>query len=131
MDKVRVLVKAIIIKNGKLLALKRPKEAYSRPNAWDLPGGNLDFGEEANAAIERELNEETSLKIKNLRPFHVISKLDEKKEVFWIEICYLCDYDMGEVKLSSEHTEYKWVTKDEFLKLESADYLMEFVRHIS
>jgi 8-oxo-dGTP diphosphatase len=131
MDKVKVLIKAIILKDGKLLSVKRSDDDYSRPGAYDLPGGKLEFGEAAEDCILREIKEETTLDIKNLCPLHIISELDENEEFFWIEICYLCDYAGGNVELSHEHTECRWVTKEEFLKLKSAEYLMEFVRRIS
>jgi len=130
MDNVRVLLKAIVVKEDKFLTLKRPLNAYSRPNCWDFPGGNLEFGENMGDCLIREIKEETSLQVKDIKPLHIISALDSKKKVFWIEIGYTCRYHKGKVKLSSEHTEYKWVNKNEFLKLKSADYLIDFVRHL-
>jgi hypothetical protein len=56
--------------------------------------------------------------------------LDELKDIFWVEIGYICDCAGGEVVLSKEHYEYRWVTKEVFLGLESADFLREFVRHM-
>jgi len=130
MDNVRILLKAIIKKEDKILALKRPTDAYSRPNCWDLPGGNLEYGENATECITREIGEETSLKVKNLRPFHVISESDPKKNIFWVEIGYVCEYVRGDVKLSSEHSEFRWLRIAQFLKLKSADYLREFINHL-
>ena len=118
------------MKGDKILALKRSPDDYSRPNFWDLPGGNLEFGEDVDECIRREIKEETSLDVDDIKPLHIISELDSKKNVFWVEIGYTCKYNSGEVKLSHEHTECKWETKDEFLKLKSADYLMELVRHL-
>lgn len=119
------------MREDKFLALKRPADDYSRPNCWDLPGGNLGFGENIDKCLRREIEEETSLDVKDIQPLHIISELDSKKNIFWIEIGYTCKYNEGEVKLSSEHTEYRWVTKDEFLELKSADYLVEFVNHLT
>jgi 8-oxo-dGTP diphosphatase len=130
MDGVRILLKATILKDGKLLALKRSDKSFSRPGAWDFPGGNLEFGEDVEECILREIKEETNLKVKNLQSLHIISEIDEKKNIFWVEICYLCDYGKGEIKLSDEHSEYKWLKKNEFLKLKSADYLKEFAKQL-
>jgi mutator protein MutT len=130
MDNVRVLLKAVIMDGNKFLTLRRPADSHSRANCWDFPGGNLEFGESAGECLEREIKEETSLKVKDIRPIHVITALDPKKNIFWVEIGYCAKYSGGKVVLSSEHSEYKWVTRDEFLKLESADYLMEFARRV-
>lgn len=131
MDNVRVLLKAIIMnEEDKFLILRRPADSHSRPNCWDFPGGNLEFGENAEKCVRREIEEETTLRVKELRPLHIISELDPKKNIFWIEVGYVCRYDKGKVKLSAEHCEYRWASKEEFLKLESANYLMEFARRI-
>lgn len=129
-NSVRIIAKAIITKKGKFLTLKRNANDPARPNCWVFPGGNLEFGENINECIIREIKEETSLEVKEIKPLHINSEIDPKKNIFWIEIGYLCKYKSGEVKLSEEHSEYKWVTKDEFLSLESAIYLMDFVKRI-
>ena len=52
---------ALIVHNHHLLTLKY---SYSKGNIYALPGGNLEFGEELAAALERELLEEITLKAK-------------------------------------------------------------------
>lgn len=45
--------------DGAVLLIKRGREPYS--GCWSLPGGNIDSGESARAACEREVLEETNL----------------------------------------------------------------------
>jgi|ETN02SMinimDraft_4_1059925.scaffolds.fasta_scaffold121767_2 ADP-ribose pyrophosphatase YjhB (NUDIX family) len=130
MDNVKILLKPIIKKGNKFLILKRSADDKNRPNCWDFPGGNLEFGENAMEALKREIKEESNLSVKNIKPLQVISEKDKKKNLFWVRIGYTSEYSGGEVKISEEHNDYKWVTKAEFLKLESADYLMEFAKNI-
>ncbi|NIN92255.1 NUDIX domain-containing protein, partial [bacterium] len=83
---------------------------------WDLPGGDLDFGEEAIEGLIREVEEETGLKIRNPLPFDVESHINKEGD-FWITIAYKAKADSEKVVLSFEHNDFKWLTPEEFLEL--------------
>ncbi len=55
----KATVAGIMIKDNKLLLCKR-KSSFGK-NKWGLPGGVVEFGEEAQNAIKREIKEETNL----------------------------------------------------------------------
>ncbi len=130
MEKVDVSQKAIIFnKEGKILTIYRSETAPSRPNTWDFPGGDLDFGEDTIKGILREVKEETGLDIKELTIFDAVSKIDEKGE-FWVTIAYKAKTDSDKVTLSFEHTQFKWVTPEEFLNLESSETQKRFVKNL-
>ena len=46
---------AVIIRDGKLLLLKRNEEPYK--NQWDLPGAYMEAGETPEGTLRRELKE--------------------------------------------------------------------------
>lgn len=130
MKKTAVSQKAIIFnKKGKILTLFRSETALSRPNTWDFPGGDLDFGEDTIKGILREIKEETGLDIKELIIFDAASKIDEKGE-FWVTIVYKAKTDSNKITLSLEHTQFKWVTPEEFLTLESSETQKNFVKNL-
>ncbi len=57
--KVRATTGAVIVKDGKVLLIKRGHEPFK--DYWAIPGGHIDYGETAEQAIIREIKEETGL----------------------------------------------------------------------
>ena len=123
LNHVLFLQKCIIIgKDGKILALKRGVEKNQRSGKWDLPGGGYETGEDVKGAIKREVTEETTLSVYDPRPIHVASGLNFSSEFMDGEVvfavCYVSNRWEGDVKISDEHTEFRWVTPNEFAKLD-------------
>jgi 8-oxo-dGTP pyrophosphatase MutT (NUDIX family) len=55
-----VVARALVIRDGRVLLVRRAGwDSY--PSAWELPGGKVDAGEPVEAALARELFEETGL----------------------------------------------------------------------
>jgi 8-oxo-dGTP diphosphatase len=54
------VVAAILWRNGRFLAVKRP-EGKPMAGYWEFPGGKVEPGESLEAALERELDEELGL----------------------------------------------------------------------
>lgn len=103
----------------KILVLKRASEEIHK-NKWELMYGRIDQFEELTEGLKREIFEETGLKnitVKKLqRVWHIFrGEKSEDKEVYGFT--FICQSDTDEVKLSTEHSEYRWVTPKEALKL--------------
>ncbi len=126
-QKIYVSQKAILFdEEKKLLTMRRTKTAPSRPLHWDLPGGDIEMGEDLKKDIAREIKEETKLKVKNIEIIDAVGGFNDKKE-FWITICYAAQPISKNVKLSYEHNDYRWVTVDEFLKLKISPRIRKFI----
>lgn len=126
-QKIGVSQKAILFnESGKILTIRRTETAPSRPLHWDLPGGDLDFGEDAKEGIIREIKEETGLEVEDLKLLDVISAFNDVKQ-FWVTICYIARPTTNKAVLSYEHDDLKWVTPDEFLKLKASPRNKKFV----
>src|SRR3989338_8718379 len=110
-DDIKFLQKVVVYhpNKDKFLVLKRTMNEPTRPNTWDLPGGNVLFGENHFSSLKREVAEETSLKIKNLKPLQVITNYEKK--IYYLFIGYSCKAVSSKVITSKEHTEHKWITK--------------------
>jgi 8-oxo-dGTP diphosphatase len=57
----RVAAYCVCLDGDDRLLLTRLNDVTTRPGAWTLPGGGLDFGEHPEAGAVRELREETGL----------------------------------------------------------------------
>lgn len=111
------------------LALLRTLSDESRPGKWDLPGGNVEYGENNLDSLRREIMEETALEIENLHPSKIEGHMEEGVDRYRLFCGYVAYATTAVVILSDEHTKYRWVSKEEFLTLDSADYLKEFVQN--
>jgi ADP-ribose pyrophosphatase YjhB (NUDIX family) len=107
----KVVQKCLIKKGTKFLFIKRSEKARSFPGYWDLPGGNWELNENFEAALAREVREETHLKVKNPKVFNVLAKPD------WMMVGYFTKQASGKFKLSKEHSGFVWQTKKEAKKL--------------
>lgn len=117
-------VKGIIRKDGKILVLKRSATDDHLPGVWETPGGGVDREENPEEALKREILEETGLTVTVGKPFNVFSFRKDTGE-FKVGITFLCEYVQGEVKISEEHSEYRFIDPQEFAKLPSIPSLYE------
>jgi len=103
-----VAVKAFIVNQDKLLLIKRRKGDVHKPGEWDIPGGRLEPGENPFDGLRREAKEEVGLDIDIAAPLevHHFTRDDGQKITMLI---FVCKSWSEKVKLSQEHTDYKWV----------------------
>ncbi len=125
-NNVLVLQKCLIIDSkGQILVIRRSPYDTRRTNKWDFPGGGYEQGEDVIDAIKREVHEEVGLTACTVSPVYIASGIDHASQFMDGEtvfaICYLCSDWEGEVKVSDEHSEYKWVSKEEALGLDYGD----------
>lgn len=91
----KVSVALIVKKENKILLGKRKKF----PVAWGFPGGKLDFNEDINDCILRELDEKVGISVKNLKVATVTNDVFKCEGVHYVTIIMTCDYAFGEVTL--------------------------------
>lgn len=109
--------KVIILNTEKKILVLQRSDKSEAGGKWSLPGGALEHGEEPFAAIQREVDEETQLKVLNLRPYHVKSSLNKEHD-FVVMIGYWGQASSDKVILNWEHDSFKWLSKEEALRLD-------------
>ncbi len=92
---------------------------------WDIPGGIINVGFSLLENLKREVMEETGLEIKDeIKLICAQDILNKYKDKHVVRLTYVGFAD-GNVKLSHEHTEYKWLTLKEILSLDSIDQFLK------
>lgn len=103
---------AVIKKNGKVFIQKRPSHGLMG-GLWEFPGGKVEKGETTRKALDREINEEMGVKLKNVK---LIKKIKHGYTKYHVDLnCYKADLGKGEIKLKSA-TQGRWVKIEDLKK---------------
>jgi 8-oxo-dGTP diphosphatase len=125
----QVSAKGILVKDGKALILKGC--LASGGCFWDLPGGRMEKGESIEQGLKREVIEELpSLElftIIKLLYAHAAHHVKDKQEM--ITLFYVVSGQLSEIRLSQEHSEYRWVNALEIDRLAKETGHRQFAGH--
>ncbi|NPA22064.1 MAG: NUDIX hydrolase [Candidatus Micrarchaeota archaeon] len=107
----------VIVKEGKVVLIKRAKEPFK--GMWALPGGRLEENETIEECAIREAKEETSLDIELQALIGVYShpERDPRKVV---AVAFLASPIGGTLRASTDALEARWVEIEKALKMELA-----------
>jgi 8-oxo-dGTP diphosphatase len=121
-----ILVNRAIVQNqqGQILLVQRADGDNWDPGKWEFPGGKLDQGQDISSALEREVFEETGLVVlPSSRIVYCESKLitvGKYEGLAYVILIGTATSQTTDVKLSSEHQDFKWVTVAGALDLDLA-----------
>jgi mutator protein MutT len=127
MNKVIKVVAALIEKDNKVLIAKRSTGDPNVFGKWEFPGGKVELDEKEEIAIEREIKEEFELNIK-AKTFLINNVCEYPTKTVDLRL-YLCQYLSGEFNLH-DHSEYKFVNKDDLLKYELCPADIPLARYV-
>lgn len=107
----------LLIRNaqGEFLVLRRSASHPTQPHALDLPGGEVELGEQDLAALDRELAEEIGLVLNTEDAVHIGFDAEyEPGEGMMTRVLYMLKLETSRplIRLSSEHEGYDWVGVD-------------------
>lgn len=101
------VVAAAVIRDGRVLAARRVRPA----GGWEFPGGKIEPGESAAAAIERECFEELGLRVRAVR--HVATACDDRIELHLWQVLPLA----GTPSALQDHDELRWLSPDQLAEV--------------
>jgi len=123
-------VGAIIVRNGKILIVKRKSEPGK--GRWSVPGGLVELGETVGQTVKREVKEECSLDVEVDRLIDVVDSLTKDKEgnikYHFVILDFFVKLKGGELKAGDDAEEAKWVPLEEVEKYNLTKTFREFLK---
>lgn len=122
----RLVVTAIVVKDGKYLITQRSKKKRAWPGMWTVPGGGMEVDDYINTprttpdawyfavetTLRREIREEVGLEIDRTRYLLDVAFV-RQDGIPVITLSFYCHWAGGEVKLNEENIDYRWVGFEE------------------
>lgn len=112
-------VGAIVFREGAVLLVRR-----GRPPAvgeWAIPGGRLHWGESLQAAAEREVLEETGIRIRAREPVFAFDLIQADTggdcRLHYVIVDLEADYLEGEPRAADDAIDARWVRPEELAEL--------------
>ena len=123
----QLAVSAAIFRDGKILLVRRARSPAR--GFYSLPGGRVEFGETLHAAVHREVDEETGLKIE-------IVDLAGWREVVprttggghYLIMSFAARWTLGEPVLNDELDDFRWLEPDAIGDLKVTGGLSEVIQ---
>jgi 8-oxo-dGTP diphosphatase len=127
-----VCVGGVVVDRGELLLIRRGRGAGV--GLWSIPGGRVEPGERLEAAVERELSEETGLDVRTtdflgwVERFGVDQHGLEFHYVLLDFTAELIDSGTRELALAGDDaTEVAWVSLEELAQVDLVPGLLDFL----
>jgi class 3 adenylate cyclase/ADP-ribose pyrophosphatase YjhB (NUDIX family) len=98
----------------KLLVARRSLERRLYPGKLEGCGGQLRYSETFSEGLRRHFSQEMNLQVDVLERFHVFYEIREPNEPVIPGIRFLCERVGSKEPWSSNHSELKWITEEEF-----------------
>ncbi len=115
----RVGVGAIVIRNNAVLLVRRGNPPGK--DLWAIPGGRLRLGESLQEAAEREIMEETGVRIRAGSPLYTFDFIERDSEgrirYHYVIVDLHAEYMSGEPCGGDDALEALWVTEQELKSL--------------
>jgi len=109
----KIDVRGVVFKDGKLLFVRERIDG-----GWTLPGGWVDVGDKPSEAVEREILEESGLRVKAKKVIGIYdaNRIPPMDLFHAYKILFLCEFIDGSPKSSSETSEVEFFSRDEVPK---------------
>ena len=111
-------VGAVIVDGGRVLLVKRAHEPLK--GEWSLPGGAVEVGESLEAALMREVREETGLDVTVGPVVEVLDRIGrdarDRVEYHFVIVDYLCRVAGGTATCGSDAEDVQWAQRNDLAR---------------
>ena len=118
----QVAVGAVVFHENRVLLVKRKNMPAA--GQWAIPGGKVHMGETLAEAAEREIMEETGIRIKAGKPVYVFELIDP---IHYVIIDLDAKYLSGSLKPSDDAEDARWVGLNELEGLEITESTLKLL----
>ena len=114
-DRPFVGVGAVVVDGDRVLLVRRANEPLK--GEWSIPGGAVEIGETLQAAVVREVREETGLQVRVGPIVEVLDRIrldpDGRARFHYVLIDYACEPEGGTLACASDAADVQWARVDE------------------
>lgn len=132
-DHPRVGVGAVVLRNGRVLLVRRGSEPAR--GLWAIPGGGLNLGETLQQGAEREILEETGIVIRAGAPVFTCDSFerdgDGRVRFHYVIVDMSADYVSGDVRAADDAIEARWILPAEIRSISVTKTTLKMLRQIS
>lgn len=125
MNAPQVAVGAVVFKDNRVLLVQRKNEPAS--GQWAIPGGRVNYGETLKAAAEREVLEETGLRIEAGKTIFIFEYI---KSFHYIIIDLEAQFISGEPVAADDALDVRWVSSRELKQLHVTPSTLQLLKEI-
>jgi ADP-ribose pyrophosphatase len=112
-------VGAVVFKDERVLLVRRGQPPAE--NLWAIPGGSVKIGETLQQAAEREIREETGIRIRAAKPVCTFDVIDCDRSggirFHYVIVDLAAEYLSGEPSAGDDAVEARWVSAEEIKML--------------
>jgi len=111
----KVAVGGIVFNGSRVLLVRRGHPPAL--NQWAIPGGTVELGESLQTAVQREIREETGLRVCAKQPVYTFDMIEKdacgKVRFHYIIIDLIAEHRGGTLKSGSDAREARWISPAE------------------
>ena len=122
---------------GAVILNSEGKVLICKSNKWNqkyvIPGGHIEAGEKMEAALVREVKEETGLKIYDIQLLGITESVYSKsfqEQKHFIFVDFICRSNSDQVTLNEEAQSYQWIKLSEIESYELEEFTANLLKEL-
>ncbi|MCZ2080535.1 MAG: NUDIX hydrolase [Bryobacteraceae bacterium] len=123
-------VGALVFRRNRILLVERGREPLR--GYWSLPGGVVEVGETLIEAVQREVLEETGLRVKALAVVEIFERImhdaEGAPEYHYVLVDYICRPAAGQLQPADDVSNASWVAERELSLYKLTEGTLEVIQ---